>query len=600
MTSTRPPITDPEKVREEIVAYLDGELSAEDSREVEERLATDPQFRSQLQQFERAWRLLDELPRTEPDAKLSATTVSIVAVRAADEMQRERQQWPRQYVRGWVLSAGSMLLALLLGFGMVAGAAALLSRAGVAPDADARLLADLPLLDNLDYYQQIDSVDFLRQLDKSGLFVTAQWELAGADELPLTPRIGPTPAERQAWIEGLSPLQKKQLAEKRERLESLAPENRKRLQELDRQLAADPRAEQLHEVLIRYARWLMTLPPDRRSELRGLKPDERLARVTALRQQTAKKLVRPQVMADFRTVAEWTLAQAERSEAQVVASLPERARAEYKKATAPARRRLLMLATLQHWQRNGFGHDPAVSPEALAELKQRLSPPLREQMDKTGKPEEQWNVLAKSLLSEIGPVLPQDIRRKIEAGGDATKQSPQLFPLLAETMLTRRTSATDDELWRYFHERMSKDERDNLQHLPREEFLQELRVRYQRAKTRERAAALRGAPDDLSDRPDLESPGFDRGPPPDGRGPDPHGPPDFDRRRPEHGPEHGGPGGPGRGFPRHDGMRRGEGLPEHGGPDDDDDGPPERGGPGGPGGGPRKPGGGPGGRGGGP
>ena len=46
---------------EEIVAYLDGELSAEESARVEQRLASDESYRQQLQSIERAWLALDQL-----------------------------------------------------------------------------------------------------------------------------------------------------------------------------------------------------------------------------------------------------------------------------------------------------------------------------------------------------------------------------------------------------------------------------------------------------------------------------------------------------------------------------------------------------------
>ncbi|MEX0585756.1 MAG: hypothetical protein WD176_03880, partial [Pirellulales bacterium] len=58
---------DRSQLKADLVAYLDGELDAETSRELENLLATDPNARDEMQRMEQAWDLLDELPRAEVD-----------------------------------------------------------------------------------------------------------------------------------------------------------------------------------------------------------------------------------------------------------------------------------------------------------------------------------------------------------------------------------------------------------------------------------------------------------------------------------------------------------------------------------------------------
>ena len=55
------PTTENDAVMQELVAYLDGELDAETSTRVEQRLTEDDDYRTQLQQLQRTWDLLDEL-----------------------------------------------------------------------------------------------------------------------------------------------------------------------------------------------------------------------------------------------------------------------------------------------------------------------------------------------------------------------------------------------------------------------------------------------------------------------------------------------------------------------------------------------------------
>jgi anti-sigma factor RsiW len=70
-----PQPTHDSSTREELVAYLDGELDAAARQSVEERLARDAEYRSHLQSLQQAWDLLDELPRSSASESFTRTTV---------------------------------------------------------------------------------------------------------------------------------------------------------------------------------------------------------------------------------------------------------------------------------------------------------------------------------------------------------------------------------------------------------------------------------------------------------------------------------------------------------------------------------------------
>ena len=67
---------------EEIVAYLDGELSPQESAQVERRLASDETYRQKLQSMERAWAALPEATRAEVRALAGDEMVSDAWFRA--------------------------------------------------------------------------------------------------------------------------------------------------------------------------------------------------------------------------------------------------------------------------------------------------------------------------------------------------------------------------------------------------------------------------------------------------------------------------------------------------------------------------------------
>ena len=77
---------------DELVAYLDGELSADECRRVERRLASDADYRRRLSELEQAWLVLEELPQRTVDDNFARTTIEMVAVEAERDVVRGRRR----------------------------------------------------------------------------------------------------------------------------------------------------------------------------------------------------------------------------------------------------------------------------------------------------------------------------------------------------------------------------------------------------------------------------------------------------------------------------------------------------------------------------
>ncbi len=149
------------QLREELVAYLDGELDAEQSRRIEERAAAEPNARRMLEELDRTWHMLDELDALPASDDFTRTTLEMVALAASEDVEKAKAQQPRRRLR-----AGLWAVAGLLG----AAAAGFLIVTSLIPDPNAQLLQDLPILENFDQYREIDSIEFLRSLNKEKLF----------------------------------------------------------------------------------------------------------------------------------------------------------------------------------------------------------------------------------------------------------------------------------------------------------------------------------------------------------------------------------------------------------------------------------------------
>lgn len=147
---------------EQLTAYLDGELDAGQAAEVESLLAADPQARLQLRQLERAWDLLDRLPRAEVESSFTQSTVEMIALAESEQLAGRQARQPGRQRKALLVSAACVLLSAVAGY---------VAFDRLWPGANEQLLRDLPVVEHLDAYRQADSIEFLRMLRDEGLFV---------------------------------------------------------------------------------------------------------------------------------------------------------------------------------------------------------------------------------------------------------------------------------------------------------------------------------------------------------------------------------------------------------------------------------------------
>jgi hypothetical protein len=167
---THDPSPEPTELHEELTAYLDGELDAQAVKQIEERLGRDPAYQAELQRLERAWELLDRLPRASVNETFTKTTMEMVAVAASEDAATVQSAWPRRHRRQQFLGGLGLVAAGLVGFAV---------GHWWWPNPNEQLLRDLPVLRNFELYYQADNIDFLRLLDEQGLFAEGESDHAG-------------------------------------------------------------------------------------------------------------------------------------------------------------------------------------------------------------------------------------------------------------------------------------------------------------------------------------------------------------------------------------------------------------------------------------
>ncbi len=154
-------LTTEEAIEQEIVAYLDGELDPSAAARVERRMAEDPRYSARLNQLQKAWDLLDTLGRPEADESFTHSTVAMVALQAQNEAQAGASVAGRKRSLTWIGLALASVLAACGAFFVI----------DQRLNRDNReLVRDLPVIERVDEYRNVENVDFLLELQKEGLF----------------------------------------------------------------------------------------------------------------------------------------------------------------------------------------------------------------------------------------------------------------------------------------------------------------------------------------------------------------------------------------------------------------------------------------------
>ena len=192
--------SEPNSIRHLLVAYLDGELDAESRSALEERLESDSELRHLLDELRATWDLLDKLETPEPASNFTESTVQQVAMQAEANPDEDRLGGPLRRSIRRLFYLLFFALVTFLGFAFVHFWQTAPRRA---------LVTNLPILAHFDMLRSVGSFDYLKHLDRSGLF--AETEKSGRKtiqqpivELPIEVLVPITKAE-MSWFDRFQP-----------------------------------------------------------------------------------------------------------------------------------------------------------------------------------------------------------------------------------------------------------------------------------------------------------------------------------------------------------------------------------------------------------
>ena len=295
MTSNLPP-DDPTPDDPDLIAYLDGELDADESRTVETQLAGDAGTRLKAEEYKKTYDLLDYLPKPEPSQSFTARTLtklqpvlapsptgSAPSLSTSGTLPAPRAKlWPEFLL--W-----SVALVAIGGAGYFGH---LLAQPYLNPPRETEKFdqADLPLIHDLPLYTGVDDLDYLRHLREADLF--------DDDPPPVAPG---TPADGGS--------EKVSLAEQQKlisQFQSYSAARRQQLRTLHKQLEELPAKERapLHRTLEAYAVWLDRVPDAPRKEiLTAANGADRFEAVLRVRERLWRESLPPGQQKALKTVA---------------------------------------------------------------------------------------------------------------------------------------------------------------------------------------------------------------------------------------------------------------------------------------------------------
>ena len=275
-----------------LVEYLDGELSLQDRRIVESRLAAEPEFRKTLTRLEESWKLLDLLERDEADKEFVESTLETVVFSAEQSVAEIQNQTKQRFVAKNILT--TVLLVLFFCFAFHLGE-------HLAPDKNYWLRIASPIIDRLDMYLTVidDDPELLRLLAERRLFLPML--PAGAE--PINPNeyrpsssvrildsltvYHPSFAELKRRIKRIENLDESlyhRFYNNCKKFQELSWDKKQKLRELHENIERSPRRYELFQTLQNYYNWCKSLQSYEKTDLRRPLPAaERVEQIAELK-----------------------------------------------------------------------------------------------------------------------------------------------------------------------------------------------------------------------------------------------------------------------------------------------------------------------------
>lgn len=272
--------------RDDLVAYLDGELPDTKAQDIDKVLARSEVARHEVEALARTWEMLDVLPTPKAPPEFTERTMTTLKV-AEVPFDITEQPWFAYLKRAAVAAVWIVVLGVsgLLGYQVTNE---------WIENPSKQMLTDLPTLQNLDLYQEVESFDFLDKLQKNKVFdeATDKAGSAGAATRSAIVAGRKSLVERHDQVVKMSQVERDRLQRNLTSFQKLPADKQAQYRELNNQLDENKQTGgHLAGLLDTYSAWLHTLTPSQRDELKAATESNRkIALVQKFKEQQFKSL----------------------------------------------------------------------------------------------------------------------------------------------------------------------------------------------------------------------------------------------------------------------------------------------------------------------
>ncbi len=148
--------------RENLVAFIDGELEQETLRDLQKTLTENPVAQHEIDVLKKTWGLLDYLDRPDASEDVIGNTLTEIQVYQTKSEKFAMPAWWNQVRQGFVYfsSVAGILFAVTVGY---------LTATQWIPSPTDEIAKDLPVIREYDQLQEIGSLAFLELLQDNNL-----------------------------------------------------------------------------------------------------------------------------------------------------------------------------------------------------------------------------------------------------------------------------------------------------------------------------------------------------------------------------------------------------------------------------------------------
>lgn len=439
-----------ELVREQLVAYLDGELSDEQSQAIERQISSNESVKEEIQSLDQAWNALDALPLQSTNHQFTQSTIAMVTMAANEEVVqatttmpalRRKRRWGTGIAIVCFLCAGFLLSSLVIGY------------------QDRQLIRHLSETRYAKTLNQIGDIEFLKAWSDEASKTIPLSRLANFSEEAETWSMlsSSPPAERFRWAEALPPDEMSKLSDQSIAFQSLTDVKQNRLSKLDQQLSELEEANQLRHYALLYEQLVAKLPPIEQASLRNMPDEERINRMRKeVRRQQSRLLIEmtDEEQRTFRRAIDESLERIDAVDNERADNLiQEYYRRRYPNKTISKEQillfKLIRMARLSNLPTSKSNKPMLGFSKAIAEI---------------------WESIQEDLLD----ALPPRIQDEIQGSKNKSKQLLMLSQLIGSTM--QSTSVADAST--YFSEELTQREQLEYLSLTKEEMQEKLEERF--------------------------------------------------------------------------------------------------------------------------